>query len=128
MYMHYKNTIKLLVGGLVLITSASFMHFSSNQPPFAQATTVKAKGLGDLYINGSKKGEIEADGDIYIGGSKKGEIEADGDVYKNGRKIGEVEPDGDIYKDGRKIGECEGVDPADVGAVVFFFFTEELGL
>lgn len=126
--MYYDNSIKLLIGSLVLLTSTSFMHFSSIQHPFAQATTVRAKGLGDLYINGSKKGEIEADGDVYIGGSKKGEIEADGDVYKNGRKIGEVEPDGDIYKSGRKIGECEGVDPTKVGAVVFFFFTEELGL
>ena len=142
--MYYNNSIKLLIGSLVLLTSTSFMHFSSIQHPFVQATTDRAKGLGDLYINGSKKGEIEADGDvykngrkigevepdgdIYIGGSKKGEIEADGDVYKNGRKIGEVEPDGDIYKGGRKIGECEGVDPTKGGAVVFFFFTEELGL
>ncbi|MGQ3014242.1 MAG: polymer-forming cytoskeletal protein, partial [Flavobacteriales bacterium] len=44
-----------------------------------------------LYINGSKKGEIESDGDVYINGSKKGYIEGDGDVYVNGSKKGYIE-------------------------------------
>ena len=81
---------------------------------------------GDVYVNGSKKGQIESDGDIYLNGSKVGQIESDGDVYKNGSKIGQIESDGDIYKNGSKIGDCKGVKQAWVGAVVFFFFIEDL--
>ena len=61
-----------------------------------------------------------------MNGSKVGQIENDGDVYKNGSKIGQVESDGDIYKNGSKIGECRNVRKEWVGAVVFFFFIEDL--
>jgi cytoskeletal protein CcmA (bactofilin family) len=80
----------------------------------------------NLYLKGSSKGTIESDGDVYIGGSKKGQIESDGDIYMNGSKVGQVESDGDIYKNGSKIGECRGARKEWVGAVVFFFFIEDL--
>jgi len=83
---------------------------------------------GDVYIGGSKKGEIQSDGDIYIGGSKKGEVQSDGDVYIGGSKKGEVQSDGDVYFGGSKKGECEGVRREWVAAVYFFFFTREIGL
>jgi len=82
---------------------------------------------GDVYVDGSKVGEIESDGDVYLNGSKVGQIESDGDVYNSGSKIGLVESDGDIYKNGSRIGECKNVPREWVGAVVFFFFSKDLG-
>ena len=138
------NTLPIFILTFILtiFTFSSFTY--STQPLNDDDDVFRITGKGDIYINGSKKGEIESDGDVYKGGSKKGEIESDGDiymggskvgeiesdgdVYKGGSKIGEVESDGDIYRGGSKIGECEGVKREWVGAVVFFFFKSELGL
>ena len=60
---------------------------------------------GDVYINGSRRGEFRSNGDIYVNGSRQGEIRSNGDIYKNGSRIGEVRSNGDIYLNGSRIGE-----------------------
>lgn len=60
---------------------------------------------GDVYFNGSRRGEFRSNGDIYVNGSRRGEIRSNGDIYKNGSRIGEVRSNGDIYMNGSRIGE-----------------------
>lgn len=100
---------------------------------------------GDIYINYNKVGYIEDDGDVYKGYNKVGYIENDGDIYVGYNKAGYVENDGDVYIGYNKAGYIEndgdiymgynrvGTAPASVkrewiAAIVFFFFTSELGL
>ena len=60
---------------------------------------------GDVFINGSRRGEFRSNGDVYVNGSRQGEIRSNGDIYKNGSRIGEVRSNGDIYLNGSRIGE-----------------------
>ena len=60
---------------------------------------------GDVFYKGSRRGEFRSNGDIYVNGSRKGEIRSNGDVYKNGSRVGEIRSNNDIYINGSRVGE-----------------------
>jgi len=100
----YKTMKKLFIA-LSFVFAASMLEAQSLYINGSRKGEIESDG--DVYINGSRKGQIESDGDVYVNGSRKGQIESDGDIYVNGSRVGQVESDGDVYMNGSRVGQVE---------------------